>query len=148
MGTGPLWCHVTKEQKSAKIRRLNKFDIDINIVSWQKVINDGGSLGLKIFLLFCRWLTMTKLLTKKKLKHTSWNKNDMIYALEQPESIPAMEFYINKETSPPWLSFSRAARFCGPPSMTQSSLADSLSLLLFLAIPWGWCLAIWYFIRC
>lgn len=54
MGTGPLWCHVTKEQKSAKIRRLNKFDIDKNIVSWRKVINDGGSLGLKIFLLFCR----------------------------------------------------------------------------------------------
>lgn len=148
MGTGPLWCLVTKEQKSAKIRCLNKFDIDINIVSWQKVINDGGSLGLKIFLLFCHWLTMTKLLTKKKLKHTSWNKNDMIYALEQPESIPAMEFCINKETSPPRLSFSQAARFCGPPSVTQSSLADSLSLLLYLAIPWGWCLAIWYFIRC
>lgn len=51
----------------------------------------------------------------------------MIYALEQPESIPATEFCINKETSPPRLSFSQAARFCGPPSVTQSSLADSLS---------------------
>lgn len=62
----------------------------MNIILKPKLKNGCSSFGLKIFLLFCyRLSVMTKLLTKRKLKHMSGDKKDMIYVFEQPESISA-----------------------------------------------------------
>lgn len=82
--------------------------------------------------MFCHSLsTMSKLMTKMKLKHVSRDKNDKIYIFKKHESIAACKFCISEA---PWEPVSQAARLLHPPRATHSSLTDSLSPLWDLAI--------------
>ena len=75
---------------------------------------------------------MAKLMTERKLKHVSEDRNEMISVLEQREATPADRVLYKEEL---WLTVSQAARSHLSPYLTHSSFDNSFSPLWYLTIP-------------